>query len=73
MKQEPSLRSNPEDTGQEEVFRCTNCGAIIGYYGPGSTATTRCPTCREDVRLEFREGCLTLKRVSRRAKLKPAT
>ena len=67
MKEEKNPQTT-DGTGQEEVFRCMTCGAIIGYYEPGSAGTTKCPSCKEDFRLEFREGIPTLKRIRRRAK-----
>ena len=73
MKQILNTQSNTEDTEQEEVFRCMKCGTILGYYEPGSAGTTKCPTCKEDFRLEFREGCQVLKHITRRAKARAAT
>ncbi len=73
MKEERNPRQFTDNTGQEEVFRCMTCGAIIGYYGPGSNGVMKCPTCKEDFRLDFKEECPILKRISRRVKAKPAT
>ena len=68
MKQEQNSGNGKNASGNEEVFRCMTCGAVIGYYEPGSAGTTKCPSCKEDFRLEFREGIPTLKRIRRRAK-----
>ena len=72
MKQEQSTVTSANDTGTEEVFRCMTCGAVIGHYGQGSFGTTKCPACKEDYRLDFKEDCPTLKRITRRTKGKSA-
>ena len=66
MKQDQ--KANDDSNGAEEVFRCMTCGAVIGYYEPGSAGTTKCPSCKNEFRLEFKEGCPTLKRIPKRAK-----
>ena len=68
MKQENSTVKSADGAGPEEVFRCMSCGAVIGYYEPGSAGITKCPNCKEDFRLDFKEECPTLKRIHRRAK-----
>ena len=73
MKQTQSIVTNDDDTGTEEVFRCMTCGAVIGHYGQGSFGTTKCPSCKEDYRFDFKEDCPTLKRITRRVKAKAAT
>ena len=47
MKQEQNADNSA--SGNEEVFRCMTCGAIIGYYEPGSAGTTKCPSCKEEI------------------------
>ena len=73
MKQEQNIVNSADDTGTEEVFRCMTCGAVIGHYGQGSFGTTKCPACKEDYRLDFKEDCPTLKRITRRTKGKSAS
>ncbi len=73
MKQAQSTVINTDETDEEEVFRCMTCGAVIGHYGQGSFGTTKCPACKEDYRFDFKGDCPTLKRISRRAKARPAT
>ena len=72
MKEQNTANST-YDTGREEVFRCMTCGSVIGYYGRGSNGIMKCPTCKEDFRLDFKEECPILKRITRRAKARPAT
>ena len=73
MKQEQNTVNNADSTGTEEVFRCMTCGAVIGHYGQGSFATTKFPACKDDYRLDFKEDCPTLKRITRRTKGKSAS
>ena len=73
MKQTQDTVISTDDTETEEVFRCMTCGAVIGHYGQGSFGTTKCPSCKEDYRFDFKEDCPTLKRITRRVKAKAAT
>ena len=73
MKQNQNTTTGADSTGTEEVFRCMTCGAIIGHYGQGSFGTTKCPACKEDYRLDFKEDCPALKRITRRTKGKSKT
>ena len=72
MNQYQNPGADTDGTDKEEVIRCMSCGAVIGYYEPGSAGTTKCPACKDDFRLDFREPCPTLKRITRRARKKPA-
>ena len=72
MKQTQSIAVSDDGNETEEVFRCMTCGAVIGHYGQGSFGTTKCPACKEDYRLDFKEDCPTLKRITRRTKGKSA-
>ena len=62
-----------DNTGTEEVFRCMTCGVIIAHYGQGSFGTIKCHACKEEYKLDFTEDCPTLKRITHRARAKPAT
>ncbi len=70
---EQNPKGRTETTEQEEVIRCMTCGSIIGYYGPGSNGKMKCPTCKDDFRLDFRKESPTLMRIPRRMKAKAAT
>jgi len=72
MKQEQSIAVIDDDNGTEEVFRCMSCGAVIGCYGQGSFGTTKCPSCKEVFRFDFKGDCPTVKRITRRVRVKPA-